>query len=180
LSFEATVNFRWGVSIHVKENDFELNPAIDKLIDKLESKIIKEKRKGKRQTLGVCRTYPKGFLSLQNPKGTAFIGQQPHRPPFWGMRIVKLVFPSAVERRSMVQPWLSTMDLTDAKPKTEAAFVFSGIAPEIGLKNQGHLFRRNGGTAVLHGDIQEFPERVGTGRKEDGVLRVSVGDGVGD
>ncbi len=44
---EATVNFRWGVSIHVKENDFELNPAIDKLIDKLESKIIKEKEKVK-------------------------------------------------------------------------------------------------------------------------------------
>jgi len=44
---EATVNFRWGVSIHVKENDFELTPAIDKMIDKLESKIIKEKEKVK-------------------------------------------------------------------------------------------------------------------------------------
>jgi putative sigma-54 modulation protein len=44
---ESTENFRWGVSIHVKENDFELNPAIDKLIDKLESKIIKEKEKVK-------------------------------------------------------------------------------------------------------------------------------------
>jgi putative sigma-54 modulation protein len=42
---EATVNFRWGVSIHVKEHDFELNPAIDKLIDKLDAKIIKEKEK---------------------------------------------------------------------------------------------------------------------------------------
>jgi putative sigma-54 modulation protein len=44
---EATVNFRWGVSIHVKENDFELNAAIDKLMDKLEAKIIKEKEKAK-------------------------------------------------------------------------------------------------------------------------------------
>jgi putative sigma-54 modulation protein len=44
---EATVNFRWGVSIHLKETDFDLNPAIDKLIDKLEAKIIKEKEKVK-------------------------------------------------------------------------------------------------------------------------------------
>ncbi|MDR2518979.1 MAG: HPF/RaiA family ribosome-associated protein [Spirochaetaceae bacterium] len=42
---EATVNFRWGVSVHVKDNDFELNPAVDKLIDKLDAKIIKEKEK---------------------------------------------------------------------------------------------------------------------------------------
>ncbi|MDR1909127.1 MAG: HPF/RaiA family ribosome-associated protein [Spirochaetaceae bacterium] len=44
---EAKVNFRWGVSAHVKETDFELNPAIDKLMDKLEAKIIKEKSKVK-------------------------------------------------------------------------------------------------------------------------------------
>jgi putative sigma-54 modulation protein len=44
---EATVNFRWGVSIHVKENDFELIPAVDKMMDKLESKITKEKEKVK-------------------------------------------------------------------------------------------------------------------------------------
>jgi putative sigma-54 modulation protein len=44
---EATVNFRWGVSIHVKENDFDLFSAIDKMMDKLESKIIKEKEKVK-------------------------------------------------------------------------------------------------------------------------------------
>jgi putative sigma-54 modulation protein len=44
---EATVNFRWGVSIHVKENDFELTPAIDKMMDKLEVKITKEKEKVK-------------------------------------------------------------------------------------------------------------------------------------
>jgi putative sigma-54 modulation protein len=44
---EATVNFRWGVSIHVKETDFELTPAIDKMMDKLELKITKEKEKVK-------------------------------------------------------------------------------------------------------------------------------------
>jgi putative sigma-54 modulation protein len=42
---EVTVNFRWGVSVHLKERDFELNPAMDKLIDKLDLKIIKEKEK---------------------------------------------------------------------------------------------------------------------------------------
>jgi putative sigma-54 modulation protein len=44
---EATVNFRWGVSVHIKEHDFELNPAVDKLMDKLEHKIVKEKEKVK-------------------------------------------------------------------------------------------------------------------------------------
>ena len=44
---EATVNFRWGVSIHLKEQDFALIPAIDKLMDKLETKIVKEKEKVK-------------------------------------------------------------------------------------------------------------------------------------
>jgi len=44
---EANVNFRWGVSIHVHETDFDLNSAIDKMMDKLESKIIKEKEKVK-------------------------------------------------------------------------------------------------------------------------------------
>lgn len=44
---EATINFRWGVSIHVKENDFDLNAAIDKLMDRLEVKITKEKEKVK-------------------------------------------------------------------------------------------------------------------------------------
>jgi putative sigma-54 modulation protein len=47
FSAEATVNFRWGVSIHIKEHDFELNPAVDKMMDKLEQKITKEKEKVK-------------------------------------------------------------------------------------------------------------------------------------
>jgi putative sigma-54 modulation protein len=44
---EATVNFRWGVSVHVKEADFDLIKAIDTMIDKLEAKITKEKEKVK-------------------------------------------------------------------------------------------------------------------------------------
>jgi putative sigma-54 modulation protein len=44
---EAKVNFRWGISIHVKESDFDLNPAIDKLMDVLDHKITKEKEKVK-------------------------------------------------------------------------------------------------------------------------------------
>ena len=44
---EANVNFRWGVSIHVSEEDFDLTKAIDKMMDKLEGKITKEKEKVK-------------------------------------------------------------------------------------------------------------------------------------
>jgi putative sigma-54 modulation protein len=44
---ETTVNFRWGVSIHIEEHDFELTAAVDKLMDKLEVKITKEKEKVK-------------------------------------------------------------------------------------------------------------------------------------
>ena len=47
FSAEVSVNFNWGVSIHLKENDFDLNPAIDKLMDKLDAKIAKEKEKVK-------------------------------------------------------------------------------------------------------------------------------------
>jgi putative sigma-54 modulation protein len=48
---EATVNFRWGVSIHVKEEDFNLTPAIDKLMDVLDAKITKEKEKAKEKRI---------------------------------------------------------------------------------------------------------------------------------
>ncbi|MDR2966148.1 MAG: ribosome-associated translation inhibitor RaiA [Treponema sp.] len=44
---ESNVNFRWGVSIHVTENDYDLTAAIDKMMDKLEAKITKEKEKVK-------------------------------------------------------------------------------------------------------------------------------------
>jgi len=43
----ATVNFRWGNTVHVSESDYELQAAIDKMIDKLEAKITKEKEKVK-------------------------------------------------------------------------------------------------------------------------------------
>ncbi|MCL2243607.1 MAG: HPF/RaiA family ribosome-associated protein [Treponema sp.] len=44
---EANVNFRWGVTIHVAEEDFEITKAIDIMMDKLETKITKEKEKVK-------------------------------------------------------------------------------------------------------------------------------------
>lgn len=47
FSVDVKVNFKWGVSVHLKETDFELNAAIDKLMDKLDSKIVKEKEKVK-------------------------------------------------------------------------------------------------------------------------------------
>jgi len=45
FKLEATANFRWGVKAHVAERDFDLNAGIDKLVDKLEQKISKEKEK---------------------------------------------------------------------------------------------------------------------------------------
>jgi putative sigma-54 modulation protein len=45
FKLEATANFRWGVQAHVEEHDFEVNAGVDKLIDKLEQKISKEKEK---------------------------------------------------------------------------------------------------------------------------------------
>jgi len=45
FKLEATVNFRWGLQAHLEERDFDVNPCIDKLIDRLEQKISKEKEK---------------------------------------------------------------------------------------------------------------------------------------
>jgi putative sigma-54 modulation protein len=45
FKLEATVNFRWGVQAHVEEREFDLNAGIDKLVDRLEPKIAKEKEK---------------------------------------------------------------------------------------------------------------------------------------
>jgi len=47
FSAEVKVNLRWGVTIYQKEEDFELNAAMDKLMDKLDAKIVKEKEKVK-------------------------------------------------------------------------------------------------------------------------------------
>jgi putative sigma-54 modulation protein len=45
FKLEATVSFRWGVQAHVEERDFEVDTGIDKLVDRLEQKITKEKEK---------------------------------------------------------------------------------------------------------------------------------------
>ncbi len=42
---EATVNFRWGLRAHIEEDSFELTPGIDRMFDRLEQKITKEKEK---------------------------------------------------------------------------------------------------------------------------------------
>jgi putative sigma-54 modulation protein len=42
---EANLNFRWGHSIHVGEEGFDIFEGIDKLFDKIEQKILKEKKK---------------------------------------------------------------------------------------------------------------------------------------
>ncbi|MFP4365149.1 MAG: ribosome hibernation-promoting factor, HPF/YfiA family [Spirochaetia bacterium] len=42
---ECTLNFRWGKSAHLKVESYDLYEAIDKLFDKTEMKISKEKKK---------------------------------------------------------------------------------------------------------------------------------------
>jgi len=42
---EATLNFKWGISAHIKEKDFVVEAAIDRLVDTLAAKITKEKEK---------------------------------------------------------------------------------------------------------------------------------------
>ena len=44
-SLEATVNFRWGNSNHMRVMSFDIFEGIDKLFDKLELKVLKEKNK---------------------------------------------------------------------------------------------------------------------------------------
>jgi putative sigma-54 modulation protein len=45
FKLEATASFRWGVQAHVEEREFDLNAGIDKLVDRLEQKVAKEKEK---------------------------------------------------------------------------------------------------------------------------------------
>jgi len=42
---DATLNFRWGSTIHMGVENFNLNTGIDDLFDRLEAKIEKEKSK---------------------------------------------------------------------------------------------------------------------------------------
>ncbi|RKX80249.1 MAG: ribosome-associated translation inhibitor RaiA [Spirochaetes bacterium] len=41
----ANINFRWGYSTHIEVKNFDLFEGIDKLMDKLELKVTKEKEK---------------------------------------------------------------------------------------------------------------------------------------
>ena len=45
FKLEATLNFRWGSSVHVGVDGFDLDQGIDLLFDKLEAKVEKEKSK---------------------------------------------------------------------------------------------------------------------------------------
>ena len=44
-SLEATINFRWGNSNHMRVKSFEISEGVDRLFDKLELKVLKEKNK---------------------------------------------------------------------------------------------------------------------------------------
>ena len=42
---DATINFRWGSTMHMGVENFNLNTGIDDLFDRLEAKVEKEKSK---------------------------------------------------------------------------------------------------------------------------------------
>ena len=42
---DATLNFRWGSSMHLGVENFDLNRGIDEMFDKLDAKVEKEKSK---------------------------------------------------------------------------------------------------------------------------------------
>ena len=44
-SLEATINFRWGISNHMRVKSFDIFEGVDKLFDKVELKVLKEKNK---------------------------------------------------------------------------------------------------------------------------------------
>lgn len=45
FAVESNVHLKTGTDIHVSETDLELYPAIERLVDKLELKVAKEKDK---------------------------------------------------------------------------------------------------------------------------------------
>jgi putative sigma-54 modulation protein len=49
-SLESDIHFRWGAVVHIKANDFDLREGIDKLSEKIEAKVTKEKEKIKEHT----------------------------------------------------------------------------------------------------------------------------------
>ena len=44
-AIESQLNFRWGTSHHLKVKDFNLRDGIERLIDKIDAKVSKEKGK---------------------------------------------------------------------------------------------------------------------------------------
>lgn len=44
-NLEANINFRWGNSNHMRAKSFDIFEGIDKLFDKVEMKVLKEKNK---------------------------------------------------------------------------------------------------------------------------------------
>ena len=42
---EANINFRWGSAIHVGADSFDIFQGIDRLFDKMELKVSKEKKR---------------------------------------------------------------------------------------------------------------------------------------
>ncbi len=42
---EATINFRWGTSVHISASSFDIFEGIDSLFHKIDSKVTKEKQR---------------------------------------------------------------------------------------------------------------------------------------
>ena len=53
---EANIHFRWGEWAHVIEHDFDIDPGIDKLMDKMEIKIARDKERKKRHNFRASRS----------------------------------------------------------------------------------------------------------------------------
>jgi putative sigma-54 modulation protein len=45
FKIDATINFRWGNTAHISSDSFDVFEGIDSFIDKLETKVTKEKEK---------------------------------------------------------------------------------------------------------------------------------------
>lgn len=44
-TIESNLNFRWGYTTHIKVVSFDLREGVDKFMDKLDNKLLKEKDK---------------------------------------------------------------------------------------------------------------------------------------
>ena len=52
FKLEVTANFRRGGQAHLEERDFDVHTGIDRLVDRLEQKLTKEKEKLKEHKAG--------------------------------------------------------------------------------------------------------------------------------